>query len=288
MTSKSKPVIGITTGDPKGIGPEVVSKALSDPEIQSLAQFKIYGPAVSDFQLPDIHSAQTAISSLEAALSDALNKKIDALVTAPVNKARLRLVDKNFVGHTEFFASRVNATVCMMFVAKNLRVSLVTRHLPLSQVASRLNAVEILQTIRLTYEGLQQYFHILSPYLAVAGLNPHAGEGGMLGDEETRIIHPALVQARKEGIHVDGPISPDTLFWEASQSKWDGVIAMYHDQGLIPVKTLAFKEAVQITLGLPFLRVSVDHGTAENIVGTGRADATNLKAAIRLACRLKN
>lgn len=286
MTSVNRLVIGITTGDPRGVGPEIVAKALGDPEVKSLAEFKIYGPTIFDPRLSDIKGAQTALGSLEAALADALSGKIGALVTAPVNKARLRLIDKNFTGHTEFFASRCNVSVCMMFAAKNLRVALVTRHLPLSQVALRLNAMDILKTIRMTYEGLRRHFHIAEPFLAVAGLNPHAGEGGMLGDEELRVIQPALAQARKEGMQIDGPLSPDTLFWQAAQGKWDGVIAMYHDQGLIPLKTLAFRDAVQITLGLPFLRVSVDHGTAENIAGTGNADPANLKAAIRLAHRL--
>jgi len=283
---KNRPIIGITTGDPKGIGPEIVAKVLRDPEVHSLADFKIFGPTVSDSRLSDAQAAQVALNSLNQAVVEALDKKITSLVTAPVNKARLRLVDKQFIDHTEFLAAKCQAKVCPLFVARNWRVSMVTRHLPLREVAMKLNAMDILQTIRLTCQGLQKYFGILQPKLVVAGLNPHAGERGLLGDEEIKIITPAILQARREGMDIDGPLSPDTLFWRMTQGKWDAVIAMYHDQGLIPIKTLAFKETVQITLGLPFLRLSVDHGTAEELVGTGKADPTNMKAAIRLACQL--
>ncbi|MDP2599610.1 MAG: 4-hydroxythreonine-4-phosphate dehydrogenase PdxA [Deltaproteobacteria bacterium] len=283
---RTKKNIGITTGDPKGVGPEIVALALEDPEINALAEFRVFGPLESNQKLSDEEAAKTVLDSLNRATKAALDKEIAAMVTAPVNKARLRLVDKNFIGHTEFFAAWCNAPVCAMFVARNWRVSLVTGHLPLGQVAIKLNAMEILKTIRMTAEALQRHFHIMEPRLAVAGLNPHAGEQGMLGDEETRIIQPAIQQARKEGILMDGPLSADTLFWQMTQGRYDAVIAMYHDQGLIPIKTLAFKEAVQLTYGLPFLRVSVDHGTAEDLVGTGNADPSNLKSAIRLACQL--
>lgn len=282
----SLPLIGITTGDPKGIGPEVVARSLSDSEIQTLAQFKVFGSKIPRPTLSDEEAARQTYELLEEASEAALRGEVAALVTAPVNKARLRLVDKNFQGHTEFFQARALSDVCMMFVASRLRVSLVTRHIPLREVAARLSALDILRAIRLTHEGLIKHFKILKPKLVLCGLNPHAGEKGFLGDEETKIIRPALLQAKAEGIDVHGPFSADTLFWRLSQGEWDCGIAMYHDQGLIPVKTLAFKEAVQVTLGLPFLRVSVDHGTAEDLVGTGRADATNMKAAIRLACAL--
>lgn len=282
----SLPLIGITTGDPKGIGPEVVARSLSDSEIQTLARFKVFGSKIPRPTLSDEEAARQTYALLEEATEAALSGEVAALVTAPVNKARLRIVDKNFQGHTEFFQARALSDVCMMFVAGRLRVSLVTRHIPLREVAARLSALDILRTIRLTHEGLIKHFKILKPKLVLCGLNPHAGEKGFLGEEETKIIRPALLQAKAEGIEVQGPFSADTLFWRLSQGEWDCGIAMYHDQGLIPVKTLAFKEAVQVTLGLPFLRVSVDHGTAEDLVGTGRADAANMKAAIRLACAL--
>ncbi|OGQ04520.1 MAG: 4-hydroxythreonine-4-phosphate dehydrogenase PdxA [Deltaproteobacteria bacterium RIFCSPLOWO2_01_44_7] len=279
-------IIGITTGDPKGVGPEIVQEALEDPDIKSLAEFRVFGPIQSQLKLSDREAAEIALRSLEQGVEEAIGKRVQALVTGPVNKARLRLVDPTFIGHTEFFANHCHAKVCPIFVARNWRVALVTRHIPLAQVAQQLNAIDILQTIRMTHKNLQKLFGILEPKIAVAGLNPHAGEQGLLGEEETKIIRPAIMQAAKEGIDVEGPFSPDTLFWKMTSGKWDAIVAMYHDQGLIPIKTLAFKDTVQITLGLPFLRVSVDHGTAEDIVGTGKADSTNLKAAIRLACQL--
>lgn len=276
-------MIGITTGDPKGIGPEIVALALADPEIQNLGPFEIFGQKSSNPGLTDSDAARIAYDSLQYAVTAALSKKITTLVTAPIHKARIRLADKNFVGHTEFLAEKCQREVCALFVARNWRVSLVTRHLQLAKVAPQLNAVDILKTIRMTQEGLQKYFRIFNGKLAVCGLNPHAGEAGFFGDEERKIIGPAIQQARKEGIKVEGPFPADTLFWQMIQGKFDAVVAMYHDQGLIPIKTLAFKECVQLTLGLPFLRLSVDHGTAEDLVGTGKADPTSLKTAIRLA-----
>lgn len=287
-----KPLIGITTGDPKGIGPEVVSAALADADVAVLGAFKIFGPHTPTLSLSDLQAAQMTIDSLNRATTAALRGEVSAIVTAPVNKARMRLVDKRFIGHTEFFAQKCGTAVCMMFSAAagpnhgTLRVSLVTRHIPFRDIASKLGALDILQTIRLTHQGLKKLFGISKPRLAVAGLNPHAGEKEILGDEETKVIWPAIRQAKSEGLAVEGPFPPDTIFWRAAQGEWDAVVAMYHDQGLIAVKTLAFKEAVQVTLGLPFLRVSVDHGTAEDLVGTGRADPSNMKAAIRLACQL--
>ena len=282
-----KPRIGLTVGDPKGIGPEIAAQVLQDPEIQKSCELVCFGNLTPPQNLSDVGAAILAIRSLKEAQNAVLEKSVQALVTGPVNKSRLRLVDPEFLGHTEFFAQgTATEHVTPLFVAHQWRVALVTGHLPLKEVAHRLNAVDILKTIRMTAKNLIELFHIPEPKIAVAGLNPHAGEQGVLGDEEKKIITPAILQARKESIQVEGPFSPDTLFWQMTQGKWDAVIAMYHDQGLIPIKTLAFKETVQVSLGLPFLRVSVDHGTAENIVGTGNADATNLKAAVKLAISL--
>ena len=278
--------IGITTGDPKGIGPEIIAAALADPEIQSLGEFQIFGSLNSNPSLSDGEAAQIALKGLEGGIEAALQKKISCLVTGPLNKARMRLAVPDFIGHTEFLANKCGREVTALFVARNWRVALVTRHLPLAEVAAKLNGVEVLKTIRMTVEGLQNYFGILEPRIAVSGLNPRAGEKGILGTEERKIIQPAIEQARKEGMKVEGPFSPDTLFWQMTLGKWDAIVAMYHDQGLIPIKTLAFRECVQLTLGLPFLRLSVDHGTAEELVGTGRADPANMKAALRLAVAL--
>lgn len=284
--SRSEIKIGVTTGDPKGIGPEIVAAALEDPEINALARFEIFGPRVSSSSLSDLEAARLGHEALSQAVSAALNKKIDGLVTGPLNKARMRLVLPHFIGATEFLEEKCQREATALFVARNWRVALVTRHLPLAEVALKLNGVDILRAIRTTARALQDIFKIAEPKLAVAGLNPHAGEGGILGAEEKKIIGPAIEQAKKEGIFVEGPFSPDTLFWQMTSGRWDAVVAMYHDQGLIPIKTLAFKDCVQLTLGLPFLRLSVDHGTAEELVGTGRADPANMKTAIRLACQL--
>lgn len=281
-----KRVIGITTGDPKGIGPEIVSQALADPEIQGLAEFCLFGSLEPKPDLPDVEAAQVGLRALKEATETALQKKVDGLVTGPVNKAGLRQIQKGFVGHTEWLAQFCQCEAHALFVARNWRVALVTRHLPLSQVAAKLNGLDILKTIRSTHQALQKYFGILDPHIAICGLNPHAGESGYLGEEERKIIWPAIHQACKEGIRAQGPFSADTLFWQMTQGKFDAVVAMYHDQGLIPIKTLAFRDCVQITLGLPFLRFSVDHGTAEDLVGSGKADATSMKAAIRLASQL--
>lgn len=279
-------MIGITTGDPKGIGPEIAAQSLADPEIQGLAEFRIFGSLEPKPNLSDAEAAQVAFHALREATEAALQKKIDSLVTGPVNKSRMRWVQKDFVGHTEWLAQFCQCEVQAFFVARNWRVALVTRHLPLAQVAAKLNGIDILKTIRSTHQALQKYFGFFDPRIAVCGFNPHAGEDGHFGEEERKIIRPAIQQARKEGVKVEGPLPADTLFWQMTQGKFDAIVAMYHDQGLIPIKTLAFKECVQLTLGLPFLRLSVDHGTAEALVGTGQADPSSMKTAIRLATQL--
>ncbi|MDO8494344.1 MAG: 4-hydroxythreonine-4-phosphate dehydrogenase PdxA [Deltaproteobacteria bacterium] len=281
----SKPTIGIFTGDPKGVGPEIVAKLMQEPGIVSMADYKIFGPEKSNPSLNDKQAADLTIKGLRQVVAAASRGEFDRFVTGPVNKKRLCLVDPRFIGVTEFLVDVAHTPATAMFVSKDLKVSLATRHLPLARVPYVLSAVEILQTIRMTDEALKKYFNILKPRIAVCGLNPHAGEGGKLGEEDEKIILPALTQARKDGLQVGGPFAGDTIFWFARQGKWDAVIAMYHDQGLAPIKTLAFQDAVQMTLGLPFLRLSVDHGTAEDLVGKNRADTSSFKAAIHLACQ---
>lgn len=282
--------IGITPGDPKGIGPEVVAKAIADPNIRDRASFEIFGDLEMALRAPfsDLEAAKFTYESLRRATHAARSAQIDALVTAPINKARLKLVDPGFVDHTSFFEKACERKAVAFFDCgtQPLRVSLVTRHIPFRQISEILSATDILHTIRLTAEGLRSYFQIASPHLGVCGLNPHAGEQGTLGLEEKKIIEPAILQARKEGIQVFGPCPPDTLFWQARQKKYDAVIALYHDQGLIPLKTLDFGQSVQITLGLPFLRTSVDHGTAEALARQDKADATSMKRTIELTLRL--
>jgi 4-hydroxythreonine-4-phosphate dehydrogenase len=192
-----------------------------------------------------------------------------------------------FEGHTQLIAQLTNAKdFVMMLAGERLRVALVTIHCALSEVPTCLDDDMIYRTITITSQALQLDFGLLTPRLAVAALNPHAGESGLFGSEEDEIIRPAIERARVEGCQVEGPLPADTLFHQAAAGKFDAVVAMYHDQGLIPLKLLHFSDAVNVTLGLPIIRTSVDHGTAYDIAGTGTADASSLKAAIRMAVNM--
>ncbi len=207
-----------------------------------------------------------------------------AMVTAPISKAAIRAAGCEFPGHTELLAERCGAVkVVMMLAGARLRVCLVTTHLPLRGVPQALSTEEILATIRITDRDLRRFFSLARPRLAVLALNPHAGEGGMFGDEESRLIAPAIAAAHREGIEASGPHSADALFHFAAAGAYDAVVCMYHDQGLIPLKLLHFEDGVNVTLGLPIVRTSVDHGTAYDLAGTGRASSASLVAAIRMA-----
>jgi 4-hydroxythreonine-4-phosphate dehydrogenase len=209
------------------------------------------------------------------------------MVTAPINKQALRAAGTEFPGHTELLADRCQVDeVVMMLAGARLRVCLVTTHCALREVPQRLTAERILTTMRIAATALQQQFGLEHPRLAVLALNPHAGEGGLFGDEEKRHIVPAIETARDEGLAVSGPHSADTLFWFASQGQYDAVICMYHDQGLIPLKLLHFEDGVNVTLGLPIVRTSVDHGTAYDLAGTGQASSASLIAAVRMAAEM--
>jgi 4-hydroxythreonine-4-phosphate dehydrogenase len=209
---------------------------------------------------------------------------VDAVVTAPINKRAMAMAGVDFPGHTELIAQRTGTPrVGMMLAGKTLRVVLVTIHVPIYKVPSLLTPRRIYDTILLTDRSLKERFGIPRPKLAVAALNPHAGEEGMFGDEEGQIITPALEMAGEYGIQVSGPHPPDTVFYQAAHGRFDAVICMYHDQGLIPFKLLHFEDGVNTTLGLPIIRTSVDHGTAYDIAGTGQADPGSLKAAIFMA-----
>jgi 4-hydroxythreonine-4-phosphate dehydrogenase len=206
------------------------------------------------------------------------------MVTAPINKQALRLAGVEFPGHTELLAERCRVDeVVMMLAGERLRVCLVTTHCALREVPRRLTAERILATMRITARALQEQFGLDHPRLAVLALNPHAGEGGLFGDEEERHIVPAINAARAEGLSASGPHSADTLFWFAARGHYDAVICMYHDQGLIPLKLLHFEDGVNVTLGLPIVRTSVDHGTAYDLAGTGQASPASLVAAVRMA-----
>ena len=216
-----------------------------------------------------------------------LSGEAAGMVTAPINKQALQAAGVDFPGHTEMLADRCGVDeVVMMLAGERLRVCMVTTHCALREVAPRLNAERILATIRIASTSLQNQFGLDKPRLAVLALNPHAGEGGLFGDEEKCHIVPAIEAACAEGIAASGPHSADTLFWFAMQGQYDGVICMYHDQGLIPLKLLHFDDAVNVTLGLPIVRTSVDHGTAYDLAGTGQASPNSLIAAVKMAATM--
>jgi 4-hydroxythreonine-4-phosphate dehydrogenase len=241
---------------------------------------------------PDATSGPAAIASIRAAVADVLAQRALAVVTNPVAKTVLYRSGFAEPGHTEYLAklteeaTGVPVQAVMMLWSPDLAVVPVTIHLPLREVPDRLTIELIVNTGRITARGLRDRFGIGGPRLAVAGLNPHAGEAGALGGEDHSIVAPAVTQLRAEGIEAHGPIAADTLFHRAARATYDAALCMYHDQALIPIKTLAFDHAVNVTLGLPFVRTSPDHGTAFDIAGSGRADPSSLAAALRLAGRL--
>jgi 4-hydroxythreonine-4-phosphate dehydrogenase len=331
-----KPVIGITMGEPAGIGPEVVVKALADRKVRGLARYIIFGmnellsyaadlaeidpfwwrvqhdsprlefDLVHDMLVldydeysllsqavhrPSKQGGQASLRFLDDAVAAALKPAgepghIDAIVTAPICKESWLMAGCNFPGHTEFLQHRAKSRrVAMMFVAPKLNVILATVHMPLMEVRNRLTIGCVFDPIDLGHQAMVR-LGIANPRIAVCGLNPHASENGQFGDEEQRVISPALEMAHNAGINAQGPFPADTIFLQALAGRYDLVVAMYHDQGLIPVKLLAFDDAVNLTLGLPIIRTSPDHGTGFDIVGQNKASPESLKAAIRLAVRL--
>jgi len=313
----AKPILAITMGDPAGIGPEVALKALEHPEVWEICRPVVIGDArrlaeaaqVVHSRLPvrgvrsvsELGEQESALDSqnrvyvldlayeyIEQAVRLALSGEAAAVVTGPLNKEALHAAGLKFAGHTEILADLcgVKGTV-MMLVAGALRVSHVSTHVSLRQAIERVTVERILHVVRLTHAAVAPLRVVpAEPRIAVAGINPHAGESGLFGSEEQEIIVPAVVQARAEGFDVRGPIPPDTVFYRAGQGEFDAVIAMYHDQGHIPVKLAGFADGVNVTLGLPIIRTSVDHGTAFDIVGTGRADERSMLAALRLAAQM--
>ncbi|MEM6749401.1 MAG: 4-hydroxythreonine-4-phosphate dehydrogenase PdxA [Planctomycetota bacterium] len=331
-----RPVIGITMGDPAGIGAEVLVKALADPAVRRLARFVVFGMnelmayaadlaeiepywrrlqhdadraayalvhdvVVLDYDeysmlgqsvaRPTKQGGQASLRFLDDALAASRRSLedggIDALVTGPISKSAWALAGfGRYPGHTEFLQARTKARrAVMMFEAPKLRVALASVHLPLMDLRNYLTIGRVFDAIDLGVEACRR-LGVAQPRVAVCGLNPHAGEGGLFGDEERRLIEPAIDMARASGADVQGPFPADTLFTPDKLSKYDLFVAMYHDQGLIPVKMLAFDQAVNVTLGLPVIRTSVDHGTAYDLVGQNKADPGSMKAAIRLAVQL--
>jgi 4-hydroxythreonine-4-phosphate dehydrogenase len=328
-----KPIVAVTMGDPAGIGPEVVLKALADPVIKRMSRPLVLGdwgvlqrarsrrfkspqlicwqPGQQLLPMLDHPSAHVVcpLSSLtvqqsrpgvaskagghsvfcyiQVAAKLALSKLADAVATAPISKSSLIDAGHDYPGHTELLGEISGTQECrMMLIGAKLRVVPVTGHIRFTKVARNLTRDNIQTTLELTQRGLKNFFGIARPRIAVAALNPHGGEEGIFGDEEIKVIEPAVRRARRQGISVAGPFPADSLFYHAARGGYDAVVCMYHDQGLIPLKLHHFFGGVALTLGPPFIRTSVDHGTAYDIAGTGRADETSMKEAILLAARL--
>lgn len=235
---------------------------------------------------PTIETAKAMIQYIMTAIDLAIRKTVAAVVTGPINKNAMHHAGFSYNGHTEIFAEQTQTSnFAMMLAGDKLRIVLVTIHIPFKDVTAILSKNGILDKIFITSTALQDRFGILSPRIAVAGLNPHAGEQGVFGTEEITIIKPAIDEAKKQGINVSGPFPPDTVFHHAVNGRYDAVICMYHDQGLIPFKLMHFTDGVNTTLGLPIIRTSVDHGTAYDIAGTGQANPGSIIAAIKMATR---
>lgn len=359
------PTIGITMGDPAGIGAECIVKALADHSLRERARFVLYGTAehltyaadlaetrpywlqgslddarrvlsadshpvaggvprtasgwnglndgtltsplggateeisvlIADFddcnvdarplRRPSVEAGRASIRFIDEAVTDCQKGLLDAIVTGPIHKTAWKMAGVPYPGHTELLGARFHTRrITMMFVGGPLRVALASIHEPLFELRHHFTIGLVFQPIDLLHAALRDWFGIARPRIAVAGLNPHAGENGLFGDEESRVIEPAIEMARAHDIDAQGPLPADTLFHRAVHGEFDGVVAMYHDQALIPVKLLAFHEAVNLTLGLPIIRTSVDHGTAFDIAGKNQADPGSMKSAIRLAIEL--
>jgi len=301
-----RPTVGITMGDPAGVGPEVIVKALKRSNLRSLCHPVVIGSSavmrraggdeltIIDCVKVDLRTirpgkispeaGQAAAEALTAATQMTLDGRLTALVTAPVCKQALHLVGHRYPGQTELLATLTGTKrFAMMLLVGKLRVVLVTTHLPISAVSGAITKAGVLNTILLAHSALRERFGIAQPRVAVCALNPHAGEGTIFGHEEKRIVAPAIREASRQGVSVHGPFPADALFAPRMRRDWDVIVAMYHDQGLIPIKMRGFGRAVNTTLGLPIIRTSPDHGTAFEIAGKGVANPESMSRAIRLA-----
>lgn len=324
---RNRPVIGVTIGDPAGIGPEIVAKALTHPEVSEWCRCVVYGqqaalrriaglvphmPAIEpvasihealslgpgavplvevpaafppDVPLGKVSSAggKASFAYVQAAVRDALAGHLDGIATAPIHKEALRAAGVPFIGHTEMLAELTGSPASFtMFMTGPLRIFFVTRHVSLRQACDLITIERVLVTIVAADRHLRR-LGIAEPTLAVAALNPHASDGGLMGDEEARAISPAVEAARAQGVRAVGPVPADSVFHHAIQGRYDAVVSLYHDQGHIAAKVYDFDRTVSLTLGLPFLRTSVDHGTAFDIAGTGQAREISMLEAIRVA-----
>jgi 4-hydroxythreonine-4-phosphate dehydrogenase len=283
------PRIALTAGDPAGIGPEIVEKAAADGRVRAACEAVVYGPDDPSVFTPGRVSAaagRAAYDAIVRAVADAQAGRVAAMVTAPVSKEAFALAGLPWKGHTDLLAHLTGASrYAMMFHSERLRVVLATVHVALADVPRLITRESLRALIDLTASELPR-FGFPRPRLAIAALNPHAGEHGVIGGEDDEVLRPAVNAAREAGIDVAGPFPADTLFVRASRGEFDAVIACYHDQGLIPMKLLAFGRSVNVTIGLPIVRTSVDHGTAFDIAGKGVADPGSLIEAVLLAARL--
>jgi 4-hydroxythreonine-4-phosphate dehydrogenase len=284
------PRVALTVGDPAGIGPEIAAKAAADPGVREVCEPVVYAPPVDDAGFVpgrlDPRAGRAAYDVIVRAVADARRGEVHAIATAPVSKEAFRMAGLPWKGHTDLLAHLTGSPfVAMMFDSPALRVVLATVHVPLAEVPGMLTGDLMTRTIRLAAGELPR-FGVGVPRLAVAALNPHAGEHGLMGREDDEVIGPSVDACRGEGIDVSGPFPADTVFLRAHRGEFDAVVACYHDQGLIPVKLLAFGRAVNVTLGLPIVRTSVDHGTAFDIAGRGVADPGSMIEAVRLAAKL--
>lgn len=281
-----RPRICVTIGDPKGIGPEIIKKALENEALKGKADFLIIGSEDSGYKNERL-CARDSVKFLDTAVRLILEKKADAIVTGPINKEAINKAGIRFQGHTEYLAGLCKCKrFAMMFVSKKLKVSLVTRHIPLSKVSSSLSVKMICDATELTYNALKRYFGIRDPKIGVSGLNPHCSEGGLFGKEERSVIIPAVNRLQKRFKGVFGPVPADSLLYDTYHRKFDAAVCMYHDQALAAFKMIARDEGVNLTLGLPFARTSPDHGTGRDIAHKGVARAGSMIEAIKLAIRL--
>ncbi len=322
--SDNKIRLGITQGDHNGIGLEVIIKTFMDPLMAEICTpvlfgsqktFSFYRKAMNtEMRFNPIRSAETAaprqfnimnvyeedipvefgstteqagkyaLKSIEAACDALEQKKIDAIVTAPINKHNIQSPEFQFKGHTDYLEMRFKSSALMLMCADKLRVGVVTGHVPLANVSAIITQEKIVQKIKMMHRSLVEDFGIRKPKIAVLGLNPHAGDKGVIGGEEKSVIEPAITEAKNANIFVMGPYSADGFFGSALYTKFDGVLAMYHDQGLIPFKALAFETGVNYSAGLPIIRTSPDHGVGYDIAGKNEANESSFRSAVYLAC----
>lgn len=322
--NENKIRLGITQGDPNGIGLEVIIKTFMDPQMSELCTPVLFGSQKTfsfhrkamnmEMRFNPIRSAEAAaprqfnilnvyeedipvefgsstelagkhsLKSIEAACEALEQKKVDAIVTAPINKHNIQSPEFQFKGHTDYLEMRFKSSALMLMCADKFRVGVVTEHVPIANVSAIINQDKIVQKIKMMHRSLVEDFGIRKPKIAVLGLNPHAGDAGVIGNEEKSVIAPAIAQVKGEGMFVMGPYSADGFFGSAMYAKFDAVLAMYHDQGLIPFKAIAFETGVNYSAGLPIIRTSPDHGVGYDIAGKNLASESSFRSAVYLAC----